>query len=159
MLREDTLDDVIQHRNKLLLNFFTANGINARLTGEDQKPYVVYNEAVLLSCYVKNFELYFVKEPNSNDIVRSFKLNNQVGNLTHELLETIGLCSHRPVYKIKLESPDNFFLVGFNFRTENHISVKYPVFAKHKPNMYFNKEYAANLVETLVEENYPVVLV
>ena len=59
MPREETLDEMVSRRNKRLLNFFNIHGFNVRIVGDEQKPAVILNEAYVLSCYVKNFDLHF----------------------------------------------------------------------------------------------------
>ena len=67
--------------------------------------------------------------------------------------EAIDLCVHRPVYKIKLEGSD-LFLVGYNYLNSEDAVGRYPVFARHKPKVYFDKEYAIKLVESLTNDGY-----
>jgi hypothetical protein len=153
MSREETLEEMVARRNKRLLSFFTMHGYNVRLVGDEQKPAVILNEAVVLSCYVKNFDLHFTKEPFSDEIVRSFKLKHEPDVTKHELQEAIDLCVHRPVYKIKLIGSD-LFLVGYNYLNSEDAVGRYPVFAKHKPKVYFDKEYAVKLVESLSNDGY-----
>jgi hypothetical protein len=153
MSKEETLGEMVERRNKRLLRFFTIHGYDVRLVGDGQKPAVVLNEMVVLSCYVKNFDLHFTKSPFSDDIVKSFKLRHEVDVSQHELQEAIELCVHRPVYKIKLVGTD-MFLVGFNYLNSEDAMGRYPVFAKFKPKVYFEKEYAAKLAESLNSEGY-----
>src|ERR1035437_4853495 len=112
MSKEETLEEMVDRRNKRILKLFTMHGYNIRLVGDAQKPAVVLDEMVVLSCYVKNFDLYFTKEPFSDEVVKSFKLrdDNEVTNL--ELQEAIELSTHRPVYKIRFKGTE-LFLVGF----------------------------------------------
>jgi len=126
--------------------------------GDVQKPSIILDEMVVLSCYVKNFDLHFTKEPFSDEIVSSFKLNsdNEVSNL--ELQEAIELSTHRPVYKIRLKGT-GLFLVGYNYLNSEDAIGRYPVFAKHKPKVYFDREYAAKLVESLSNEQYSIEIV
>jgi hypothetical protein len=158
MDREESLEDIVKRRNKRLLNFFTVHGLDARIVGDDQKPAVVLNGTYVLSCYVKNFDLHFTKEPFSNEIVRSFKLKNEPEVSKLELLEAIELCSHRPVFKIKLSGTE-LFLVGYNYLDSENAIGRYPVFAQFMPKVYFDLDYASRLAESLNEENYQVVIV
>ena len=112
----------------------------------------------VLSCFVKNFDLHFTKEPFSDDIVKSFKLKNDIEVTKLELQEVIEQCAHRPVYKIKLIGTD-LFLVGYNYLNSDDSMGRYPVFALHKPKVYFDKEYAVKLVESLSHENYSLEIV
>jgi hypothetical protein len=158
MQRDESIDDMVIRRNKRLLSFFTVHGFNARIVGDNQKPSVILNEEVVLSCYVKNFDLYFTREPFSDDIVRSFKLKEESEVTKLELQEAIELCTHRHAYKIKLSGTD-LFLVGFNYFDNGKKEEKYPVFGMHKPKVYFDMEFAVKLVENLCNDDYSVVIV
>jgi hypothetical protein len=157
MAREESLQEIVKRRNKRLLTFFTTHGLNVRIVGDDQKPSVVLDESYVLSCYVKNFDLHFTKEPFSDEIVKTFKLKNEVEVTKLELLETIQLCAHRPAYKIQLSGTE-LFLVGFNYLNSEDAMGRYPVFGKFKPKVYFDKEYAKNLIDSLMKESYTVEL-
>lgn len=158
MAREETMEELVTRRNKWLLHFFTMNGYDVRIVGDAQKPAVVLNEMAVLSCYVKNFDLHFTKEPFSDEIVKTFKLKSEMDVFKHELQEAIELSTHRPVYKVKLKGSD-MFLVGYNYLNSEDAMGRYPVFAKHKPKVYFDKEYAVRLVESLSNERYSVEIV
>jgi hypothetical protein len=158
MSKEETLEDIVARRNKRILQLFTKHGYNVRLVGDAQKPAVVLDEMVVLSCYAKNFDLHFTKEPFGSEIVKSFKLkdDNEVSSL--ELQEAIELSTHRPVYKIKLTGTE-MFLVGYNYLNSEDGVGRYPVFARHKPKVYFDKEYAVKLAESLSNEKYSIEIV
>src|ERR1035437_7431338 len=114
MPKDESLEEMVARRNKRLLRFFTIHGFDVRLVGDEQKPAVILNEMFVLSCYAKNFDLHFTKEPFSDEIMKSFKLKNDNEVTKLELQEAIGLCTHRPVYKIKLTGTD-LYLAGYNF--------------------------------------------
>ena len=158
MSKEESIDEMVARRNKRILKLFTNLGYNIRLVGDVQKPSIVLDEMVVLSCYAKNFELHFTKEPFSNEIVKSFKLNSDIEVSNLELQEAIELGSHRPVYKIRLTGTE-MFLVGYNYLNSEDAIGRYPVFAKHKPKVYFDKEYTIRLAENLAEEEYSIEIV
>ncbi len=93
---------MVARRNKRLKSLFSRNGISVRLVGDDNKPAVIRDEAVVLSCYVKNFNLHFTKEPFSDEIVKTIKLKQEPDISKYELIEVLEICKHRPVYKLKL---------------------------------------------------------
>ncbi|HEX3007717.1 MAG TPA: hypothetical protein VHO90_08900, partial [Bacteroidales bacterium] len=72
--------------------------------------------------------------------------------------EAIEMCQHRPVYKIKIKNAD-LYLTGYNYLNSEDGVGRYPVFAKHRPKVYFDLEYATNLAQTLNEENYDLEVV
>lgn len=158
MSREELLEEMVTRRNKWLLRLFTNNGFNVRLVGDVQKPAVVLDELIVLSCYVKNFDLHFTKEPYSEEIVKTFKLKSEPETTKLELQEAIELSMHRPVYKVKMADMD-MFLVGYNYLNSDDSTGRYPVFAKHKPKVFFDKDYAVRLAESLIQEGYKIQIV
>ena len=155
MRKNETLEDMVLRRNKRLLNLFTLNGINVRLVGDEHKPAIIRDESTVLSCYVKNFDLHFTREPFSDEIVKSIKLKQEPEITSHELYQLIDMCTHRPVYKIKLGASD-LFLVGYNYLNSEDAVGRYPVFARHKPKVYFDYQYACEVAESLVSEGYKI---
>ncbi|MBN2520946.1 MAG: hypothetical protein JXB17_10605 [Bacteroidales bacterium] len=157
MRKQETLEEMVERRNKRLVYLFTANGVNVRIVGDPQKPAVIQDEKVLLSCYVKNFNLHFTKEPFSDEIVKTVKLKHEPEINRYELLEVLEMCVHRPVYKLRLSSTD-LFLVGYNYLNSEDSVGRYPVFAKHKPKVYFNRDYAERVAENLIADGYEMLI-
>src|SRR5665647_2989359 len=106
MRKNESLEEMVTRRNKRLKGLFSRFGINVRLVGDDNKPAVIKDEQIVLSCYVKNFDLHFTKEPFSDEIIKTVKLKQEPEITKFELLEVLELCVHRPVFKVKLESSD-----------------------------------------------------
>ena len=142
-------------RNKRLKSLFSRNGINIRLVGDEQKPAVIRDESVVLSCYVKNFDLHFTKEPFSDEIVKTVKLKHDPDITQYELEEVLQICKHRPVYKLRLTGSD-LYLVGYNYLNSEDAVGRYPVFARHKPKVYFDFEYAQSVAENIRSDGYKI---
>ena len=157
MRKNESLDEMVTRRNKRLKSLFSRNGISIRLVGDENKPAVIRDEAVVLSCYVKNFNLHFTKEPFSDEIVKTIKLKQEPDINKYELIEVLEICKHRPVYKLKLASTD-LFLVGYNYLNSEDAVGRYPVFAKHKPKVYFDFEYAQSVAENLRSDGYTIAI-
>lgn len=155
MGKDEPLEKLVARRNKRLITIFTSNGVNVRLVGNPEKPAVIMDERVLLSCYVKNFDLHFTKEPFSDEIVKTVKLKHEPDVTKFEIEEVIEMCKHRPVYKVGLRNTE-LFLVGYNYLNPEDSVGRYPVFAKHKPKIYFDKEYAEGVVQNLQIDGYDV---
>ena len=155
MRRSESLEEMVVRRNKRLKSLFSRNGISIRLVGDENKPAVIQDEAVVLSCYVKNFDLHFTKEPFSDEIVKTIKLKQEPDITKYELFEVMQLCKHRPVFKLKLTGTD-LFLVGYNYLNSEDAVGRYPVFAKHKPKVYFDFEYAQSVADNLRSDNYSI---
>lgn len=153
MRKNETLEEMVARRNRRLVTVFTSNGVNVRLVGNPEKPAVVQDESVLLSCFVKNFNLYFTKEPFSDEIIKAVKLKSEPEITRYELIETLDMCKHRPVYKVKLAGTD-LYLVGYNYLNQEDSVGRYPVFARHKPKVYFDINYANNVAENLKNDGY-----
>ncbi|MBN2485656.1 MAG: hypothetical protein JXB34_06755 [Bacteroidales bacterium] len=156
--KNESLEEMVARRNKRLKSLFSRNGVNVRLVGDEQKPAVIMDESVVLSCYVKNFDLHFTKEPFSDEIVKTVKLKHDPEITRYEIQEVIESCKHRPVYRILLQNSD-LFLVGYNYLNSEDSVGRYPVFAKHKPKVYFDKAYAEKVAESLVEEGYQIEII
>lgn len=153
MLRDDTFEENISRRNKMLLKFFTLHNYDVRLVGDLKKPNVILNDLVVLSCYVMNFDLHFTKAPFSCEIVKSFKLKEDSDISCLELQEAIELGTHKPIYKV-IHAQSRLLLVGFNYIDRENSAGRYPIFGKHHPKVYFDKEYAIKQVEELNGAGY-----
>lgn len=153
MARNESLEELVIRRNKRLLNFFISNGFNVRIVGDEQKPAIILDETSVLSCYVKNFDLFFTRAPFSDEIVRQFKLKHDPEVTPDEIQEVIEICQHRPVYKIRIVDTE-LYLTGYNYLNSEDGVGRYPVFAKHRPKVYFDLEYATKLALSLNEEDY-----
>jgi hypothetical protein len=158
MRKNETLEEMVARRNKRLKNLFARNEVNVRLVGDDQKPAVIMDESVVLSCYVKNFDLHFTQEPFSDEIVKTVKLKHDPEITRQELQEVIESCRHRPVYRIVLKGTE-LYLVGYNYLNSEDSVGRYPVFAKHKPKVYFDKTYAEKVASNLNDEGYDIDIV
>ena len=69
----------------------------------------------------------------------------------------LELCQHRPVFKVRLETGD-LYLVGYNYLNSEDGVGRYAVFAKHKPKVYFDYEYAESVAENLRTDGYTVII-
>lgn len=155
MRKNESLEEMVARRNKRLKSLFSRNGINIRLVGDEQKPAVIRDESVVLSCYVKNFDLHFTKEPFSDEIVKTVKLKHDPDITQYELEEVLQICKHRPVYKLRLTGSD-LYLVGYNYLNSEDAVGRYPVFARHKPKVYFDFEYAQSVAENIRSDGYKI---
>lgn len=150
-------DTIISRRNERLdrffLLFFEGTDTQYRIIGDKNSPAVIVDESWCMSCFVKNFDLNFTDKPNHGQIVATVKLQkDQI--VEHGLIsDIIANAEHRPVFRIKYSGTD-LYLAGYNFINKVDKEGKYPVFSKKHAKIYFNKEYAQQIVESLDE--YPV---
>ncbi len=157
MRSKESLEEMVTRRNKRLISLFTRNNINVRLVGDPQKPAIILDESTVISCFVKNFNLNFTREPFSDEIVSSVKLKHDPDISKLELEQILETCKHRPVFKLQLENT-NLYLVGYNYMNSEDSVGRYPVFAQHKPKVYFDKDYAFEVAESLISEGYKIVV-
>lgn len=157
MRRKESLVEMVIRRNKRLVSLFTRNGISVRLVGDPEKPAVIKNEETVLSCFVKNFNLFFTREPFSDDIVKTIKLKHEPEMNKYELEQILESCRHRHVFKLRLHGT-NLFLAGYNYINSEDAIGRYPVFARHKPKVYFDKNYAENIANNLKQDDYQIEL-
>jgi hypothetical protein len=102
--------------------------------------------------------LHFTKEPFSDEIVRTVKLKHEPEITRYEIQEVIESCKHRPVYRIILKDTE-LFLVGYNYLNSEDSVGRYPVFAKHKPKVYFDKSYAEKVAVNLQDDGYEIEII
>jgi len=118
---------------------------------------VIVDYAVVLSAYVKNFDLIFTDKPFQGKEVLKFKLSPNVKITDVELNAILEKYEHRSVYRVKL--PDsNLFLVGYNFKDKEKTDAenRYPVFAKFGMKIYFDEAYAQSISATYKDYNLEV---
>jgi hypothetical protein len=111
---------------------------------------VVMNDSILLSCFVNNFDLHFTKNPYNKEITKTYRLKNETDVSKIELNEVLEFGFHQPVFRIKKSSTD-LYLIGYNYFNEDdieHPGLRYPIFAKHKPKIFFEIEFTVKLTIT-----------
>lgn len=152
------LEEVILRRNNLLQKFF--NKIfpnNIIIIGNPNAPAIVYDNSLCLSCYVHNFELRFTDAPDKGKVIYTVKLQPDQKYDTQEVLKWFKECSHRPMYKIAVNNTKpKLFLSGYNFLDRNNKDGKYPVFSLHHPKVYFTKEKALEIAQSLQVDGYNI---
>lgn len=139
--------DFVKKRNYRLLNFFNKNGFNGeiRLIGDENSPAILYADEYILGCYVRNFDLIFVDAIVDGKEVKRYKLQAVVPAVKQELEELIEKLPSKKTFRIRLKD-QNLFLVGWN-KTADGAS---PVFGKIKPKVYFDKDRAQSVVNSLM---------
>lgn len=149
----------IKIRNNKLLGIFTTNGLNVNLVGFTN-PKVVLDNSYLIPCFVNDFTLHFAKSLYSNEMIKSIQLDKEAAVTSYELQEILSMCELLPVFKIRLKN-NGMYLVGYNFeRTEEgKVLLRYPVFALHRPYIYFQLEKARADSEILLDEDYDIEIV
>lgn len=147
-----TSKDVLR-RNKRIVKFFEKAGLKVRLIGRPDTPAIIWNESFVLSAYAHNFYLRFTDVPHNGNIVKEYKLRVDTEVVPSEIIEILNSSTHRPVYKVQYGLSD-MYLTGYNFLDRDNGEGKYPVFAKHKPKIYFTREKAEEICAMLEKDNY-----
>ncbi len=151
--RDESKMEVVQRRNKWLLDFFSKVDMDFSLIGNPQKPAIIINHSYCLSAFVSNFDLHFTKIPQNGEIIQTYKIN-KFRKISHrDFMNYFNQCEHRPIYKIKYINT-KLYLSGYNFLDKENYHGKYPVFSKENYKIYFNKENAEEIIKDFQE--YPL---
>jgi hypothetical protein len=137
-----------ERRNTRLARFFDNLGLPARLIGDANSPAIIIDDAIVLSGYVKNFELRFTDIPSHGQVIYTVKLLHQQIIDRDEVYRVILSSEHRSVYRISLEST-KLFLAGYNFVDKINSKGRYPVFSTVNPKIYFSEQSAKESVEAI----------
>jgi len=152
------LEETIARRNNLLQKFF--NRIfpnNIIIIGNPNTPAIVYDNSLCLSCYVHNFELRFTDAPDKGKVIYMVKLQPDQKYDVEQVLNWFKECSHRAMYKVTVNNTTpKLYLSGYNFLDRDNKNGKYPVFSLHHPKVYFTKEKATEVSDSLLLEGYSV---
>ncbi|HDL74761.1 MAG TPA: hypothetical protein ENH06_00015 [bacterium] len=152
------LQELVTRRNKYLQKAFSGFSDRIRIIGHPEKPAIIYEEKIVMSVFVKNFDLKFTSKPFNGEIVKSFKLTPTFILDREFVLSHLQNCSHRFIYKIQFLN-SSLFLAGYNFRDKEKQEGKYPVFARHNPKLYFTEKKAIEVIDELKNLHYNVNLV
>ena len=106
---------------------------------------------------MNDFTLHFAKSLFSNEMIKSIRLDKEIAVTSYELQEILSMCELQPVYKVRLKS-SGMYLVGYNFdrADDGRVIRKYPVFAMHRPYIYFQLDKAQEDSEFLLSEGYEI---
>lgn len=149
---------VSERRNQWLSTFFNTIFPNKiRVMGKDQAPFIVYDNKLCLSCYVKNFYLHLTDKPFDASVLYTTELKEVPEYNAEDILQWFSNAVHRPVYKVYLQKSDpRLYLAGFTYKDPVKKTGKAPVFAIENPNIYFKKDNAQDVAEGLCKEGYNV---
>jgi len=157
--RSQDFTAMLERRNGRFLNFFKTNGFKeTRLIGDPEKPALLYEEKLVLSCYVHNFELRLMDKPFSDNVIEVIKLNGiETTDYSSKLKEWCDTYEHRKIYKIQFND-SSLYLAGYNFlvRRKENPEGRYPVFARHHPKVYFSLDKANEIASDLEQAGYHV---
>lgn len=141
------LKQTIQKRNHRLAKFWEQLDFDVEIIGDMETPAVIKND-YCLACYVHNFHLIFTDHYDQGAEVYRVKLQNIFEFEIDPIIEWLKTATHRRIYKIKMKEEPKLFLVGYNYSVKaGEEKVKYPVFGKYSPKVYFTQDYANEIME------------
>lgn len=140
------LKETIQKRNYRLKKFWEKLGLPVEIIGDMETPAVIKGD-YCLACYVHNFNLIFTDHYEQGTEVYRIKLQKIQEFEIEPILNWLKTATHRRIFKIKMKEAPELYLVGYNFMEQaNDEQVKYPVFGKFSPKVYFTEDYAKDIV-------------
>jgi hypothetical protein len=153
--KRESLDDIIDRRNKRLTDFFKLCDISVRIIGDKNSPAIIYQDAYVLNAYVHNFELRFTDNPDNGNVIYTVKLTEKPNFDKNTIQQAILSYPKKSVYTIKLwgTSP-TLMLSGYNFLNKEQKLGRYPVFSAYHPKIYFTQEKAEEIMAQLAEDGY-----
>ncbi len=141
--------DIIR-RNIRLKAFFKALSLDVEIYGNINTPAIIYNDSLVLSCYVKNFDLIFTDAPKGGveqfryKLLHNQEFNEQQIDLINNWLHNY---THRPCFRVMVTGT-NLYLAGFNFiNKERTPENQYPVFSEFGFRYYFDINYAQGIID------------
>ncbi len=139
------LKQTIQKRNQRLDQFWNKLGLDVEIIGDMETPAVI-KDNYCLACYVHNFSLIFTDHYDQGKELYRVKLQKDQQFEIEPIIDWMKTATHRRIYRIKMKSEPNLYLVGYNFKSKDAVEDKYPVFGKFGAKVYFTEDYAKDIV-------------
>jgi len=149
------LQEIVERRNILLEQAFSELKDQVRIIGNPQSPAILFNDSIIISSYVKNFNLYFTDKPYEGKVVGEYKLRKDFILPKEKIKLFLKASEHRKIYRIVFNN-SSLFLTGWNYRNSKIKEGLYPVFARHNPKVYFTKKKAEEILQKLEDLHYTV---
>ncbi|MEZ5046524.1 MAG: hypothetical protein R2831_05985 [Chitinophagaceae bacterium] len=141
------LKQTIQKRNFRLAKFWELVGLDVEVIGDMETPAVIKDD-YCLACYVHNFNLIFTDHYDQGKEVYRVKLQKDQVFDMEPIVEWLKTATHRRIYRVKMKGDLGLYLVGYNFGVKKeHENMKYPVYGKYSPKVFFTKDYADEVME------------
>jgi hypothetical protein len=125
------------------------------VTGDPDKPVVILRDApgkktFALSCYVSNFDLHLLDAPEGDHLLTiRLKKNLDIDHSTVRAIQRwLVKAQHRQVYVIG-KCDVLLWITGWNFMDRLNKIGRYPVFARNKPLIFWEKETADQVAAEL----------
>lgn len=157
-VHNERLRNTVKRRNRWLRQAFEVMDGQIRIIGDPESPAIIYNDAFVLSAYVKNFFLIFKDRPSGGKVNTTFELMEDFRLSREEIMHQIRIANHREVYRVQFLK-SSLFLTGWNFIDRDKKEGKYPVFARINPKVYFTSERAEAIIIDLEALHYECFIV
>lgn len=139
----------IEERNKSLEDMFRANGFDAQVVGNPNKPIVVIDGNYAISGFCKNWYFNFTTKPYGGEIVKTIHIKGRDTEITHSMIEKmIEQTVKRSLFKIICSFGDNDTLFFNDMRNGN------VYFSDKDAKYFFLEEKADKMAELLKDEDY-----
>lgn len=124
-----------------------------RSIGNENTPAFILKDSLVLSAFVRNFELIFTDVPKRGEHILKIKLTMNNINTKHiwtQIYQALIVSVHRPAYRIQLDD-GKMFLSGYNFINKKLSYGRYPVFSQINPKVYFSEAAALEQIDNINE--------
>jgi hypothetical protein len=133
-------------RERRLKLLFKNLQIPIRFIGDKNIPAMIIENNIVISAFVKNFDIIFTDKPSQgNHLLRVKLTQNNINDkdVLIQIYQALLVAEHRKTYRIQLNQTLNkMYLSGYNFLDKKMDYGRYPVFSQINPKVYFNKEVA-----------------
>ena len=153
--RVETKREVVERRNEYLAHFFHKVQMDINIIGNPQHPIIIIEGCYRLSAFVHNFNIHFLSEIKNGVVLRIYKLKKGAFISDRDFCELLKQMKNKRLYRVRFANKE-LFLAGYNHMKIAGISHKYPVFAKHRYKVYFNKDRIYEIIKEF--HNYPLIL-
>ena len=137
-------------RERRLKILFKNLQIPIRLIGNPNSPAMLIKDSIVISAFVKNFDIIFTDIPSQGVYLLRIKLTHKNINdkdILGSIYQALLISEHKKTYRIQLNNtPTKMYLSGYNFLDKKTDYGRYPVFSQINPKVYFQKEIAEDTI-------------
>ena len=138
--------DYVINRNKIIVNAFSklANTHKFRLIGNAEKPNFIYENRLILNCFVRNRSIYFM---DGKKLIMEREMKSQFFISDKFIERYISEVTQNTAYRIKYGELylSGFFIVG----KKDNIVFRIPQFAPDFPCIYTKMEIIHDVLDMI----------
>jgi len=153
---KEPLEPFLKRREEMFFNNICKT-FPITLINDPENPVLIYNNSVVLSAYIKNFNL--IIKSDSDNANSKVIFSEDIENLKTKhsaFYKALQTAIHRKAYKIKHSKAD-LYLSGRNYIDRKNKDTEFPVFSQYTPNILTHK--VAALLEQFRFAEYPLDIV